>query len=619
MSTINENNHGYNYKSPKIIKISKSRLSSGKNAPNYLTLYDKGNEIKYPIGNEPLPNKELKKAFSTFKESMIKNLGNMEQLNKIKSDVNIFKKKKNLNILINSENRNKNSKKERNLNTIETANLITISNTNKENELETKINDIKNSGYNNNKDDLISEKKEKNFLNNKDKDKSNEENSDIDSFDIDLNGLKKVKFQNIININDNKNTRNIISQNYFNNIKNYSDKNSNLYKIYASEEIKVNKNIDSGRYTNREKTIKQSDKAVKSISEQISKLNDNFQNLQIESENNENKKNKNYNNFIMDKISKNILITEERKLNIEEEKKEESYSKEEKDTKKQENSENIKEENYYNCSICEYTYLESKTFLPECKVHYLCRRCTKNYYEEIIDDGAKQIFCPFIQCKSRVDLNKLKNFISEKHYSRLCLIDSDRQNSEENKLIFSRIKTQCNKDNLGLYLKRNLIDINSNKSLYYYIGAKETICPFCFENSLFTQTSNYFYKCLNCLSKVCKFCYKEFNNRHIDFNNGGKCRIFHRSLENYQKKQNKCYAYLMQLFFVFAIFFFTFVGVFLFFRNGFFNKFNINKRKKCFKYFLSYFFSIILFIISIPFLFITYPYFPVILTIDDYE
>ena len=253
MSTINENNHGYNYKSPKIIKISKSRLSSGKNTPNYITLYDKGNEIKYPIGNEPLPNKELKKAFSTFKESMIKNLGNMEQLNKIKSDVNIFKKKKNLNNLINSENRNKNSKKERNLNTIETANLITISNTNKENELETKINDIKNSGYNNNKDDLISEKKEKNFSINKDKDKSDEKNSDIDSLDIDINGLKKVAFQNIININDNKNTRNIISQNYFNNIKNYSDKNSNLFKIYASEEIKVNKNIDSGRYTNREK------------------------------------------------------------------------------------------------------------------------------------------------------------------------------------------------------------------------------------------------------------------------------------------------------------------------------------------------------------------------------
>ena len=83
---------------------------------------------------------------------------------------------------------------------------------------------------------------------------------------------------------NNKNTRNIISQNYFNNIKNYSDKNSNLFKIYASEEIKVNKNIDSGRYTNREKTIKQSDKAVKSISEYISKfLPQNITNISNES------------------------------------------------------------------------------------------------------------------------------------------------------------------------------------------------------------------------------------------------------------------------------------------------------------------------------------------------
>ena len=56
-------------------------------------------------------------------------------------------------------------------------------------------------------------------------------------------------------------------------------------------------------------------------------------------------------------------------------------------------------------------------FKPECNVHYLCKRCTKNYYEDLIDDGVKELLCPFMKCKKGIDLNKLKTFISEKHYN----------------------------------------------------------------------------------------------------------------------------------------------------------------------------------------------------------
>ena len=100
----------------------------------------------------------------------------------------------------------------------------------------------------------------------------------------------------------------------------------------------------------------------------------------------------------------------------------EKYLKEEKIKEREEekerdyksNIQSMKDEDYYNCRICEYSYIESAMFLPECNIHYLCKRCTKNYYEEIIDEGNKELFCPFLQCKKGVNIEKLKTFISDR-------------------------------------------------------------------------------------------------------------------------------------------------------------------------------------------------------------
>ena len=593
MSKINENN-SYNNdgKSSKIIMISKSRLSSANDFSNYMTIYEGNKKITCELGKDKIQKTKLKKVFSTLKEKMLKYSNSTGKINLASQKINIFNKRNKINnISINSEKNNKNNQ-ENNLKTIETNNgLIAIENNDKNKK---------------------SEKESKN---------DNDDNEEDDS--LDFKNLKVIDIEQMCNenINDNSNknnennvnnNRNLISQNYFKNIKNSKNKDNPIFNIYKSEEMK--------------KTMKQSDKAVKSVSDHISKINDNIQ--MINSEKSENKKSIILKlNVYKNKKKKDMsnLITEERKLYTEEEENYENINPKPKSnplyfSKKNTNTLPKKslikyEDNYYSCSLCELSYKESIMFSPGCNRHYLCKRCTKNFYEEKIDDGIKKLFCPFMQCKKEINFDKLKIFISEKHYNRLC---QNNPNLEENKLIFSRIKTEYNQENAELYSKRHVIDINTNKDLYNYRGAEEGFCPFCFEQALFTQTNNYFYRCLNCLTKVCKYCFKEFNHYHMDMNYPGRCKVFHRSNEIIIKKRNGCLSFLLELFFVIALYYLTFVGIFFCLRESFYRIFSINKKKNFCKYFFTYFFSIVIFILFFPIILLLFPYFPSITAIFDY-
>ena len=583
MSKINENNSNNNDgKSSKIIIISKSRVSSAKDVPNYMTVFDGNKKITCELGQEKIQKSKLKKVFSTLKEKIIKYSKSSEKLNLESQKIKIYNKRNKLNISANSEKNNNNQ--QHYLKTIETNNgLITIENNDK---------------------NKSSENENKNDKNNSDEDDS-----------LDLKNLKVINIEQIFNdnnINKINNSRNLISQNYFNNIKKSKDQDEFPFNIYKSDEMK--------------KTMKHSDIAVKSVSDHISKINENIQ--MINSEKSSNKKsitiklniNKPKKDFI------NTLITEERKLTSEKEE-EENYEKiihNQLDTERLNkiifaNQNLIKEEEYYHrCAICEYSSLESKMFLPECKIHHLCKRCTKNYYEEKIDDGIKKLFCPFFQCKKEINLDKLRHFISIKHYNRLNINIRDSYNSAENKLIFSRLKTDYNKENVELYSKRHVIDINTNKDLYNYRGEEKGFCPFCSEQALFTQTNNIFYKCLNCLTKICKYCFKEYNNRHLDSNYPGRCKIFYRNKDITLIKQGGFVKFFSELFFVIALYYLTFVGIFLLLRDYFYSIFNISKKKNICKYFFSYCFTIFIFLILFPFIIIIFPYFPSISAMFDY-
>jgi len=284
---------------------------------------------------------------------------------------------------------------------------------------------------------------------------------------------------------------------------------------------------------------------------------------------------------------------------------------------------------YKMCDICEHTYNLNKLFVAKCENHYICKRCTKNYYEEVIEEGKKGLFCPFLSCKEEVDKNRLKNFISSEHYNRLCSEQKKKANKEnkENKenreekkgnFYFTKLKTNINKENIEKYTKKNVIDINSNKNFFNYNSAKDGYCPYCYEESLFSKTNTHYYKCLNCLSKICKFCFKEFHDRHMDINYNLHCKVFYRGDEEENRKRSKFVSFLIELFFVLATFYLCLAGSFYSIRKFFFGICNINHKSNFMVYFFGYFFVFIFFIITIPFIAILYPYFPSVIALFDY-
>ena len=282
----------------------------------------------------------------------------------------------------------------------------------------------------------------------------------------------------------------------------------------------------------------------------------------------------------------------------------------------------IKPSNFNNickmCSICEHTFYITRMFVAECEKHYLCRKCAKNYYEDIIEKGQKDIFCPFFKCRELVDLTNLQKIISPEHFKRICQRDPKEENKNLNKLYFTKIKTNKDRKNIEKYTKRNVIDINSNKNFFNYHTEKEDYCPFCYEESLFTKTNTHFYKCLNCMAKICKHCFKEFYDNHINVNYVDHCKVYYRLNEKSDLNNNKFTFYLLQLFFVIASFFLCFGGSFFYIRKQFFYIFNANNNRNIIKYILGYFFTLICFIIIIPFIIILYPYFPSIMSLFDY-
>ena len=95
------------------------------------------------------------------------------------------------------------------------------------------------------------------------------------------------------------------------------------------------------------------------------------------------------------------------------------------------------------------------------------------------------------------------------------------------------------------------------------------------------------------------------------------CKVYYRLEEDDKKKKNKCVDVLMQYFFVLAIFCLIFPGSFYNIKAILFHIFKVNNRN-IIRYFLVYLFTIIFFVITVPFIFLLFPYFPSILALSDY-
>lgn len=51
-------------------------------------------------------------------------------------------------------------------------------------------------------------------------------------------------------------------------------------------------------------------------------------------------------------------------------------------------------------------------------------------------------------------------------------------------------------------------------------------CFVCNSNVLFTELSLNYNKCLNCLSRICKYCYHVYDTSHFNFRNPNRCKIY---------------------------------------------------------------------------------------------
>ena len=147
---------------------------------------------------------------------------------------------------------------------------------------------------------------------------------------------------------------------------------------------------------------------------------------------------------------------------------------------------------------------------------------------------------------------------------------------------------------------------------------KGNYCPNCSKDTLFNKGNMHFFKCLNCEKKICRYCSKLFSNDHLDLINPTHCKVYYRYNENLEPKTNYCLKYLLELFFVLASFYLSFVGAFLLIKKIFYKIFNMKDNKNCIKYTFQYLFTIICFIIVIPIIFIFFPVYPSLLALFDF-
>ena len=282
-------------------------------------------------------------------------------------------------------------------------------------------------------------------------------------------------------------------------------------------------------------------------------------------------------------------------------------------------NDNLIDESYLSCYICDRTYSSNRLYSADCNKHFICRRCCKNYYEERIEQGDRDLKCSVFTCNESFNpgLSILQKFLSENH---LDLLLNNKTKNNENKLIEPSLSlqkkynfTNQSSEVMKSYMKKHVIDINSNQNFYMYNKAKVQFCPKCGEQSLFSKTGTYFVKCLNCFHRICKYCMKEYNELHMDISNDNHCKIYYRRDGLDDEKKSFFYLFLIEIFLIISAFIFLFVGAFKYFKNCIKAIFCIKQYEDygCFKTMIINFVTLILFFMSFPILLISFPYFSV--------
>ena len=271
------------------------------------------------------------------------------------------------------------------------------------------------------------------------------------------------------------------------------------------------------------------------------------------------------------------------------------------------------------CSICDVKYASYFFYVAECHTHFLCKKCAKTFYEEKIEMGAKELFCPFIFCKKKFLKSQAKKFLSNKHYK--MLVEEEKTNN------FNSLKLRNNYNNkkeMKNYSENHVLDINNNKIFYNFNKNKNIFCSRCNNQSLFCREKQLFMRCLFCNFEQCKFCFKEYTQDHFDMNSNNYCRIYYRDSDIDKISKSKMYLFLKQILLVFASFFLIIISFWKLSKNMFFNcffKLNENNNN-CILFYIKiiliYILTFLIFAIFLPINIIMFPWFPSFLAIFDY-
>ena len=256
----------------------------------------------------------------------------------------------------------------------------------------------------------------------------------------------------------------------------------------------------------------------------------------------------------------------------------------------------------FKCFICDNVFLT--LYSTHLCIHKFCKVCGRNYYEELIELGIFSCKCPKYSCDKYLDMRIIRSLISPSYYKKI----------KNKKNIFSQLKSssekklnQINKIE-DIYDKclfnRNIFEFTEkpNDIIKGYLKLKSLVCTKCGKPSLFGRNSNLYVKCLNCSFQLCKYCFKEYNDEHLNQRSQSYCKIFFRNRFLIKGKKS-------EIFFHFICFFVGYL-VFLTGMNKKICSFFISERKHpfifSFVFILFYFFIIF-------FSFFIFPYYPLII------
>ena len=211
------------------------------------------------------------------------------------------------------------------------------------------------------------------------------------------------------------------------------------------------------------------------------------------------------------------------------------------------------------CNICDLLKPSNKFIELENCNHSFCYNCGKNYYENLIEMGDLNLKCPFYKCSEEI-INKefLRNIISSQHYQRLIYgkcIDNNNKIILKGKTTMSSINKGSTKKStlnstlgkgiskielnsiLQRFSKKNVLYVTNNEEEYIiYSMYRDTVCPYCTLPCLFGKTLSNHLKCLNCLKRICKFCFRKVDTDHFNIYNHKCCKNYRLFL--YKNKKN---------------------------------------------------------------------------------